>query len=187
MEDANKKQSIKEEIMVRARKDRKEAAFMCSTRDMVEDKIRKAMEKGAFDNLAGQGKPINLQQNPYEPAEWRMAFKILKDNDYSPYWIELGKDIDAQEKKLKLELEDFLKYWTQNLKNSSTSKKKFIDSKHMFLIKRNDELNRLYKKIIDYNLHCPVFTLNRINIDIKSELEKTNLLIDSISDKDKLK
>jgi len=184
MEDSNSKKSLEEEIMVRARKDRKEAVFMCSTRDMVEDMIKKAMEKGAFDNLAGQGKPLNLQENPYEPSEWRMAFKILKDNDCSPYWIELGKDIDAQEKRLQTELERFVSYWKRNLTKNPVSQKRFIDNKQAFLLKREAELNRLYKKILDYNLHCPIFSLNRMNIDVKAELEKTSRLIDAIKEHD---
>jgi DnaJ family protein C protein 28 len=86
--------SIEEEIKLKAQKSRKLARYMSSTQDLVENQIRKAMENGEFDNLAGTGKPLRFEENPYEPPELRMIHKILKDNDFAPYWIELGKEID---------------------------------------------------------------------------------------------
>ncbi len=32
---------------------------------IVEEKIRAAMEAGAFNNLPGKGKPLNLEENPH--------------------------------------------------------------------------------------------------------------------------
>ncbi|HBK54312.1 MAG TPA: DUF1992 domain-containing protein, partial [Syntrophomonas wolfei] len=44
---------------------------MSSTQDLVENQIRKAQERGEFNNLEGSGKPISLEENPFEPPELR--------------------------------------------------------------------------------------------------------------------
>ncbi|MBP1708136.1 MAG: hypothetical protein H6Q39_1860 [Chloroflexi bacterium] len=102
--------SIEEEIKIRAQQGKKIARYMSSTEELVEEQIRKARERGEFDNLEGAGKPLDLSENPYEPPELRMVMRILKNNDFTPYWIQLGKDIDADTAKLWKEVERFRKY-----------------------------------------------------------------------------
>lgn len=48
--------------------------------DIAERKIREAMAEGAFDNLAGMGRPLNLDENPYEDPSLRMAHRLLRNN-----------------------------------------------------------------------------------------------------------
>jgi len=45
--------------------------------------IREAMKTGAFDNLPGAGKLLNLDDE-LTPEHLRLAYKILKDNDLAP-------------------------------------------------------------------------------------------------------
>ena len=59
----------------------------------IEKQIREAIERGDFDHLPGTGKPLDLGENPYTPADWRLAFKILLDAGMAPDWIELDKEI----------------------------------------------------------------------------------------------
>jgi DnaJ homolog subfamily C member 28 len=40
----------------------------------VERQLEEAARAGAFDHLPGAGEPIDLTENPYVPAEWRLAF-----------------------------------------------------------------------------------------------------------------
>jgi DnaJ family protein C protein 28 len=58
----------------------------------IDEQIRRAQEQGQFENLAGQGKPLDLRPNPYA-GDREMAFKILHDAGYAPEWIELDKAI----------------------------------------------------------------------------------------------
>jgi hypothetical protein len=58
----------------------------------IDQQIREAQEQGKFDNLPGQGKPLDLPSNPYAQDQ-ELAFKILKDAGYAPEWIELDKAI----------------------------------------------------------------------------------------------
>jgi len=61
--------------------------------DLVERKIREAQERGAFDNLPGQGRPLRLDDNPYA-RDWALAFKILKDHDFAPPWVEASREME---------------------------------------------------------------------------------------------
>ena len=61
----------------------------------IEKQIREAAERGDFDNLPGAGKPLDLGRDPNVPADWEMAFRLLKDAGFAPDWIELDKGIRA--------------------------------------------------------------------------------------------
>ncbi len=41
--------------------------------DLVEERIQEAIARGEFDNLPTQGQRIDLDENPYVPADWRLA------------------------------------------------------------------------------------------------------------------
>lgn len=64
---------------------------------IVEERIRKAQEKGAFDNLPGAGRPLNLTQDQHIPEDLRLPFKILKNADCLPPEIEMKKEIQRTE------------------------------------------------------------------------------------------
>lgn len=55
--------------------------------DIVGQRIDEATRNGAFDNLRGKGKPLNLQPNPHVPAGMEMAYSIMQNNNISPEWI----------------------------------------------------------------------------------------------------
>jgi len=64
---------------------------------MVERKIQEAMERGEFDNLPGQGKPLPLEEDSHIPEELRVAYKILKNADCLPPELEAKKEIRQME------------------------------------------------------------------------------------------
>ena len=61
---------------------------------IAERKIREAMAEGAFDNLSGKGRPLNLEEDPYEDPSLRMAHRLLRNNGFAPAWIEEAKDLE---------------------------------------------------------------------------------------------
>ena len=63
---------------------------------VAERKIHEAMEDGLFDHLEGAGKPLDLSENPFEDPSDRMANRLLKNNGFSPDWIEEAKEIEAE-------------------------------------------------------------------------------------------
>ena len=59
----------------------------------MEKALAEAAAKGAFD-LPPAG-PLDLEENPYVPADWRLAFKLLKDHAIVPEFVQRRKEIEA--------------------------------------------------------------------------------------------
>ena len=55
--------------------------------DLVSQRIEEARRNGAFDNLPGKGKPLEVRPEPFVPADMQMANSLLKNNDLVPVWI----------------------------------------------------------------------------------------------------
>jgi hypothetical protein len=68
---------------------------------ITEEKIKEAMEQGEFDNLPGQGKPLDLSDYFAAPSDLRLAFSALKSAGLAPEEVELAKEIEQ----LRAELE----------------------------------------------------------------------------------
>ena len=64
-----------------------------SIESSIEQRIREAIERGEFDNLAGRGKPLDLDAYFNTPEELRMAFAMLKSNEFVPEEVEMLKEI----------------------------------------------------------------------------------------------
>ncbi len=62
---------------------------------LAEKKIKEAMERGDFDNLPGEGKPLALDDDSHIPPEYRMAYRILKNAGYTHPEIEERKEIET--------------------------------------------------------------------------------------------
>jgi uncharacterized protein YutE (UPF0331/DUF86 family) len=60
---------------------------------IVEEMIKKAQERGEFDNLPGKGKPIDLTEYFEMPEEVRVAQAMLKDAGMAPREVDLLKEI----------------------------------------------------------------------------------------------
>lgn len=66
----------------------------------IDEQIRKAIEAGEFDNLPGKGTPIDLSAYFETPEDLRMAYSMLKGNNFVPEEVEILKDINELKKRL---------------------------------------------------------------------------------------
>ena len=67
---------------------------------LIEEKIREAMEAGEFDNLSGQGKPIDLDAYFATPPELRLGHSVLKSAGCVPEEVALLKEVEELKTKL---------------------------------------------------------------------------------------
>ena len=72
-----------------------------SIESSIEKQIQKAIAEGAFDNLKGAGKPLNLDDYFAAPEDVRMGYSILKSNEFVPEEIERLREIGELKEKLK--------------------------------------------------------------------------------------
>jgi hypothetical protein len=64
---------------------------------IVEQRIEQARKEGAFDNLSGAGKPLDLADDSHIPEDLRLAYKILRNADCLPPELELRREIKRTE------------------------------------------------------------------------------------------
>jgi len=62
-------------------------------RKIAEERIRRAMEEGEFDNLANIGKPLNLEDDAFVPEDLRAAYRVLKNAGCVPPELQLRREI----------------------------------------------------------------------------------------------
>lgn len=46
---------------------------------IAEERIRRAMEEGAFDNLKGAGRPLMFEDETWVPEDLRLTYRVLKN------------------------------------------------------------------------------------------------------------
>jgi hypothetical protein len=61
--------------------------------ELAERAIREAQERGEFDDLNGQGRPLPEANDPFMPETLRMAYKMLKNAGYVPREIQEQREI----------------------------------------------------------------------------------------------
>ena len=71
---------------------------------IAERQILDAQRDGAFDQLAGRGRRLDLQDDDGVPPEWRAAYRLLKNAGLAPEWVADGREIDAVRARLHTDL-----------------------------------------------------------------------------------
>jgi hypothetical protein len=55
---------------------------------LVEQRLQDAVSRGELANLPGEGRPLELDDDPLVPADLRAAYRILKNAGYVPPEVE---------------------------------------------------------------------------------------------------
>lgn len=118
---------------------------------IADEKIREAMEAGAFDGLAGDGKPIATADDSLA-GDNRMAFSILRSNGFLPEWLELRKDIHQERDAVRAALET----WADAIERHGSAR-------HAVAVRCAENYRRaataINAKIDLHNLRCPSIML----------------------------
>lgn len=67
-------------------------------RNIAEEKIAEAIREGAFDNLPGFGKPLELEDDSRVPEDLRAAYRLLKNAGMLPEEMQLRKELVTLER-----------------------------------------------------------------------------------------
>lgn len=131
-------------------------------RGLVEQRIQSGIERGAFDNLSGAGKPLNLDDDAFIPEDLRMAFRLLRTHSLAPLWVELNEEIRNDIRRL----EHFREYaQTQQL---DTNRLKYEHLRREFVSRIND----INAKILNYNILAPSSQVHFPMLILEEELVK---------------
>ena len=146
----------------------------------VEEKITDAMERGEFDNLPGAGKPLRLEHDRLVPPEYRLAYRIMRDNDVLPDWVILQREIDHLIQRARDDLDAAVQYFLQV--ETELADKHGVENVQRRLRARDvrDEalsafracVPEINKKIALFNLKVPAVHLTRDLLDESRELRR---------------
>jgi DnaJ family protein C protein 28 len=131
-------------------------------RDLVEGRIQDAMAAGGFDNLPGEGKPLNLLRNPYLDPSLNLAYGLLKHNGFAPDWIARDKEIREELEAARARLHAA---WARSRANPADE-----NAWQAALAQFNETLARLNRKIDDLNLIVPIPSCQRTLLKLADEL-----------------
>ena len=128
----------------------------------VEEQIQEAMERGDFEDLPGKGKRQELEENAFVSPETRIVNQMLKDNGFSPFWIEVDKEIRAEREQSRKMLGN-IKRRRRQLEatiraqpfNRDRVRRVFELERKRALVAYTSQLKGLNQKILRYNLTTP--------------------------------
>ncbi len=138
----------------------------------IEEHIRRAIEEGKFTDLPGEGKPLRLDDNPYENPEWRLAHHILRSSGFTLPWIERRREIENELEVARAALQR-AKAWQESVAsqgNSSTDQDAEWQRAVADFYQTVEGINR---KILAYNLEAPSEQFHLRTIIVQAELQLT--------------
>jgi hypothetical protein len=118
---------------------------------VIDEQIKDAMRKGQFANLPGTGKPLKLDDDAHTPENMRMAHKLMRDNEITPEWMTVGKEIDAAREKLVADIKQAHRHGVATLR---------------------ERAKKLNSQILSYNLKVPQGVVHKRHVDFDAELKK---------------
>lgn len=133
----------------------------------IDDMIRRAMEDGHFDNLPGQGKPLNLNHHPYTPRELRGAYQVMQQAGATLPWISDRQTIEADIEKARAAIKQAWQWYLQQ-GQTAAAREAWQGAQNRFRQATGD-LNR---RIRDYNLSAPNSQVHLFALDAEREIQK---------------
>lgn len=135
----------------------------------IEDIISRATDNGAFDNLTGMGKPLNLREDAHSDPTLRMAHRIMKEHGTAPAWISQRQEIVT---KREVALEKLAKAWHWRQTANPTEYPHVAQYWQRSQREVTATLTKLNKQIFDFNLSTQISSQHLRPIDIEREIQK---------------
>jgi len=135
----------------------------------IDEQIRKAIQDGYFDDLAGKGKPFELEINPHEEADWGMAYRMLRSSGYTLPWIETRREIKLELTEARSALARSWQWWCEN--QDQKLEPAIIEREwQRALTIFEEKVKDLNKQIFNYNLEIPSNQFSCLKINLESEI-----------------
>lgn len=128
------------------------------------------MEQGEFEDLSGQGQPIDLTENPYEDPDWRTAHRMLRNAGFAPAWIEDRKDLEAE---IEVARKALARVWMVRQNALATPHAASAEARwDKALADFREKTQELNRRIHLWNLKAPAVGFHRPAIDFNLEVER---------------
>jgi DnaJ homolog subfamily C member 28 len=134
-----------------------------------DEQIRRAMQEGQFEDLPGQGRPLQLDEDPFEDPDWRLAHHMLRSAGYSLPWIETRREIEADLAAHRLEIQRAWERHQSAAVDTDLTHQRWDQAQVNF----REAIAELNKRILSYNLEAPSMQLQLKPINPAREIERT--------------
>lgn len=135
----------------------------------IEEQIQEAIREGKFSNLAGEGKPVRLDDDTLVDPDWRLAYHLLRENGFSLPWLDERREIEEEIEGVLSTLEQAWEWWNSQDKprpyNTLHRKLERTDQTEPGALFDGDweqakrvfeaEVKRINRRIFEYNLRTP--------------------------------
>lgn len=135
----------------------------------VDEIIQNAIREGAFDDLKGKGKPLNLNENPFVDKEWQLAYRLLEQQGFALPWMEKRNEIESA---IQAARESLARTWDWRGRALEAGEPPTnVEAEWQRAVERFQEtVTKLNKLIDDYNLEVPSDIFFREKINVEAEL-----------------
>jgi DnaJ family protein C protein 28 len=139
-------------------------------KSVVEEQIQEAIERGDFDNLPGKGKPLDIEDNPFA-RDMQMAYKLLKDNNFTLPWIEERNRMLEEMVKLRERNAHQFQLFAPQIQAMARGGQIEIAKRRWtaLLMQWETAMEELNKRIADVNRMLPTMELElyKLNLDVE--------------------
>jgi hypothetical protein len=137
-------------------------------------KIKEAQDEGAFDNLPGKGKPLNLEADARVPPELRAAYRMMKEAQLLPDWVQLDKDLRLRQERWQEQAAEFRAAWEADYRSALAGPRgtdaRLDARRDRFLLRAAEELREQNRLIDRLNLIVPTPNQQRLRIRLAERL-----------------
>ncbi len=125
---------------------------------IVDELVSEAIGDGDVSHLPGAGEKLPAAENSNTPSEWRLAFKIMREQGVLPEWITAGKALAAQEEKLRQRIKTRAARYQRELK--ATRSKPTVQAQckkrwQTYQADYREQVERYNRELLLYNLKLP--------------------------------
>ncbi len=132
---------------------------------VIDQLVGQGQAEGAFDNLQGTGKPLQLDDESMVPEEDRVGYRMLRNAGFAPPWIELQKTIREKRAQLDTWRETKTRHWGRM---SEWEQKRAR-------IEYRDKLSELNRLIIHFNLKVPAAVGQMVLLKVDDEVARLGI------------
>lgn len=143
--------------------------------NLMDDLIEDGHQRGLFSDLAGQGRPLELEQNVYEGSA-ALANKLLKDNDLRPAWLAQRADVAGKIDALRADVaRAWGRYRTAFQQAQGESHRAALTLGWDDTCRKWEEaIVKINKEIDAYNLKRPMAQLELFKLRLADELKRVD-------------
>ena len=133
--------------------------------------IEEQIAKIDWSTLAGKGKPLNLERNPYLDESDELTHSLLRNAGYTLPWIEDGKKIDADIATARAKLAQAHASYLEARNAEICAGHQWIEGAWLAAVRDfRQQAAAINREIRDFNLKAPSMRLHKFVLRIDEEL-----------------